>query len=166
MLNPATLLFIGFVLSWPFALLRLALGVALICTVVWYANRLDESNPLSHTEPRPAPIEDPHSSIQDVSAAWLRALWREVYTILSGYILIVLLLGAARAWLFAPTLTIANSGALGIVALALAGTLFVIPTAGEVPIIQTLVGLGMGIAPAAALLLTLPAISLPSVFIV
>jgi hypothetical protein len=39
----------------------------------------------------------------------------------------------------------------------------VIPTAGEVPIIQAMLSLGVGVGPAAALLMTLPPISLPSV---
>jgi uncharacterized membrane protein YraQ (UPF0718 family) len=47
-------------------------------------------------------------------------------------------------------------------ALAAAGTFFVIPTAGEVPIIQVLQQFGLGGAGAAALLITLPAVSLPS----
>jgi uncharacterized membrane protein YraQ (UPF0718 family) len=38
----------------------------------------------------------------------------------------------------------------------------VIPTAGEVPIIQVLQQFGLGAAGAAALLITLPAVSLPS----
>ncbi len=46
--------------------------------------------------------------------------------------------------------------------LAAVGTLFVIPTAGEVPIVQVLQHVGLGTAGAAALLLTLPAVSLPS----
>jgi len=43
-----------------------------------------------------------------------------------------------------------------------AGCLFVIPTAAEIPIIQTMMMAGMGTAPALALLITLPAVSLPS----
>lgn len=46
--------------------------------------------------------------------------------------------------------------------LAIAGTLFVIPTAGEIPIVQTLMALGLGVGPAAALLTTPPPVSLPS----
>ena len=40
--------------------------------------------------------------------------------------------------------------------------LFVIPTAGEVPIIQAMLTLGMGLGPAGALLMTLPPVSVPS----
>ena len=46
--------------------------------------------------------------------------------------------------------------------MALAGTLFVIPTAGEVPIVQAMLALGIASGPAAALIMTLPAISWPS----
>jgi len=78
------------------------------------------------------------------------------------YIVLVLLLGAARAWLF-PHIGPDIGNHLGwIIAFAVAGTLFVIPTAGEVPIIQAMLSLGMGVGPAAALLMTLPPISVPS----
>ncbi len=42
------------------------------------------------------------------------------------------------------------------------GCLFVIPTAAEIPIVQTMMLAGMGFAPALALLITLPAVSVPS----
>jgi uncharacterized protein len=51
-------------------------------------------------------------------------------------------------------------------ALAVAGTLFVIPTAGEIPIIQTMLSFGMGAGPAGVLLLTLAPVSLPSLVMV
>jgi len=73
---------------------------------------------------------------------------------------LVLLLGAARAWLF-PIVGPAD-GLQWIVPMAAAGLLFVIPTAGEVPIVQALLALGVGAGPAAALMMTLPPVSLPS----
>jgi uncharacterized membrane protein YraQ (UPF0718 family) len=164
-LNPAVLIFIAFVLSWQFALVRLAVGVALVLLIAWYANRAGGTQVVSCEAPAPAPIEQ-QASLAQLALAWLQAFWWEVYTILPGYIVIVLLLGAARAWLFAPTLTLANGGVLALLVLAIVGTLFVIPTAGEVPIIQTLMGLGMGAAPALALLVTLPTLSLPTTYIV
>lgn len=42
-----------------------------------------------------------------------------------------------------------------VVAMAVAGCLFVIPTAAEIPIVQTMMLAGMGTAPALALLMTL-----------
>ena len=168
-LNPATLLFIGFVLGWQFVGLRIAFGVILVFLVSYLASRFADRLPAQKSPPIDltlAPIEDPNRSIGSVVTAWFKELWIEMYSILPGYAVIVLLLGAARAWLFPPGLTIHASGIGAIAALSAIGTLFVIPTAGEVPIVQTLLHAGMGIGPAGALLLTLPAISLPSLFIV
>lgn len=50
--------------------------------------------------------------------------------------------------------------------LAFAGMLFVIPTAAEIPIVQTMMAFGLGTGPASALLVTLPAVSLPSLIMV
>lgn len=168
-LNPATLLFIGFVLGWPFVGLRIAFGVILVFLVSYLAAKFADRLPQQQNPPIEltlAPIEDPNRTVGSLLKAWFKELWIEVYTILPGYAVIVLLLGAARAWLFPPGLTLHASGAGAIVALSAIGTAFVIPTAGEVPIVQTLMHSGMGIGPAAALLVTLPAISIPSLFIV
>jgi uncharacterized protein len=167
-LNPATLVFVGFVLSWQFAALRLFFGILLVFVVAWYADRLTHGS-LAHeasSELALAPIEDPHRSFGGLISAWLKELWIEVYQLLPGYAIVVLVLGAARAWLFPTSLTIGAHGLPAIIALSAIGTAFVIPTAGEVPIIQTLLQHGMSVGPAAALLITLPAVSLPSLWIV
>ncbi len=82
------------------------------------------------------------------------------------YIVLVLLLGAARAWLFPHVGPEVGNGIGWILAFAIAGTLFVIPTAGEVPIIQAMLSLGVGVGPAGALLMVLPPISVPSLAMV
>lgn len=78
------------------------------------------------------------------------------------YILAVLVLGAARVWLFPHADGAVDNSLMWVIAMAVAGCLFVIPTAAEIPIVQTMMLAGMGIAPALALLMTLPAVSLPS----
>ena len=167
-LNPAVVIFMGFVLGWSFAVLRVVFGVALVALVAYvanqYAKRTDES--LTEHSIAVAPIEDAQRSPSSLVRSWFAELWVEIYTLLPGYVLIVLILGGLRAWLFAPGLTIHASGIGSITLLAAIGTLFVIPTAGEIPITQTLMHAGMGSGPATALLMTLPAISLPSLFIV
>lgn len=167
-LNPFTIVFIALVLSWQFAALRVAVGVLLVFGVAWLANRVagDAAAPRSPQLER-SPIEDPARSPRELGLAWLRVLWWELYSIVPGYVLIVLVMGAARAWLFQPGFTLGSAGGIGTtVAVAAIGTLFVIPTAAEVPIVQTLMHYGLGAAPAAALLITLPAISLPTLWIV
>ncbi len=163
-LNPAVLIFITGVLGWKFMLVRLIVGIALVFGAAMLANRVVADRVDIDVED--APIEDPHKSGLDMLVDWLKLLWWELYTIVPGYFVLVLLLGAARAWFFHPGLTLAGGSVLVLFALAVIGTLFVIPTAGEVPIVQTLMAFGLGAGPAATLLVTLPAISLPTLFIV
>jgi uncharacterized membrane protein YraQ (UPF0718 family) len=163
-LNPAVLIFITAVLGWHFMLVRLGVGLALVLGAAALANRLVTER--VDVQIDDAPIEDGRKGGLDLLRDWLKLLWWELYTIVPGYVAIVLLLGAGRAWLFHPGLTLAGGSVLAVVGIALIGTLFVIPTAGEVPIVQTLLAFGLRVAPAAALLVTLPAISLPTLYIV
>ena len=168
-LNPAVLLFIGFVLGWRYAAIRTVFGVAAVLSISYFAQRLDgngASAPVGFEDHPPSPIEQPGASFGTLAIAYARELWIEAYTILPGYAIIVCVLGAVRAWLFPPELTLHAAGITGILALSAIGTLFVIPTAGEIPIVQTLLAHGMSPGPAAALLVTLPAVSLPSLYIV
>ena len=84
------------------------------------------------------------------------------YGMLVFLVLAVLVLGAARVWLFPHADGAIDNTLMWVIAMAVAGCLFVIPTAAEIPIVQTMMLAGMGTAPALALLITLPAISLPS----
>jgi uncharacterized membrane protein YraQ (UPF0718 family) len=159
-LNPATLVFMGFVLGWQWTALRLALGLPMVVGLGWLAN--------SMTSPREA--KQAEASILALRATpqvapfrrWLAILGRMSLRLIPEYVVLVLLLGAARAWLF-PAIGPEIGNHIGwVLAFAVAGALFVIPTAGEVPIIQAMLSLGMGVGPAGALLMTLPPISLPS----
>lgn len=167
-LNPATLIFIGFVLGWQFAALRIFVGIALVFAAAFIGNSLMHARPNEEErfEVTLSPLESGPRTIGNMLRAWLRELWFEIRTILPGYIAIVLIVGGLRAWLFPPGVALHASGLLAVVVLSAFGTLFVIPTAGEVPIVQTLMHAGMGNGPAAALMMTLPAVSLPSLYIV
>ena len=104
----------------------------------------------------------PDTTDQPFLLAWARAFCRLAIRLIPEYLVLVFALGMTRAWFFpAMTPDIGHAAWLTPV-LAAAGTLFVIPTAGEVPIIQVLQQFGLGSAGAAALLITLPAVSLPS----
>ncbi|RAO74908.1 permease [Dyella jiangningensis] len=158
-LNPATLVFTGFVLGWHWTLLRTALGVPMVFGLGYLVNRMAHAHapavelPSLPAEPR---------SLAEVARRWLRLFVQMAARLIPEYVVIVLLLGAARAWMFPHVGPDIGNEWLWIAALALAGTLFVIPTAGEVPIVQAMLALGLGGGPAAALLLTLPPVSLPS----
>ena len=72
----------------------------------------------------------------------------------SGLYPAVLVLGAARVWLFPHADGAIDNTLMWVIAMAVAGCLFVIPTAAEIPIVQTMMLAGMGTAPALALLIT------------
>ncbi|CAM3181014.1 permease [Filibacter tadaridae] len=163
-LNPATLIFITFVLSWKFTLLRLLFGIVLTFGVSYLANRfvpnakqVDIDEIMKKTE-----VKETGSFM----SRWMKSLGSMMLYIIPAYILSVLLMGAVRVWLFPHVSEVSANTIFTIILFAIAGMLFVIPTAAEIPIIQTFMSFGLGGGPAAALLITLPSISLPSLLLV
>jgi uncharacterized membrane protein YraQ (UPF0718 family) len=161
-LNPATLVFIGFVLGWNWVALRLGLGLLMVFGLDNLVNRLP--GPEEAANANLASVADPPPA--GAFIRWMKILGLMAVRLLPEYIVLILLLGMMRAWLF-PQIGPDIGNQFGwIVLFAIAGTLFVIPTAGEVPIIQAMLALGMGAGPASALLMTPPPISIPSIVIV
>jgi uncharacterized protein len=161
-LNPAALIFMGFVLGWKWVGLRVAMGIPLVFGTGFLINYLAQSGDIAslRQQLRQA-VAESESRVPSIRS-WLTRFARLVWGLIPEYLILVLLLGAARAWLF-PTVGPAVGNELQwIVLMAGAGLLFVIPTAGEVPIVQAMLALGVGAGPAAALLMTLPPVSLPS----
>lgn len=75
------------------------------------------------------------------------------------------MLGVARVWLSPHADGAVNSMLLQVIVMAIVGCLFVIPIAAETPIVQTVVLVGMRTAPTLVLLITLPAMSVPSLIV-
>ncbi|WP_042460630.1 permease [Neobacillus dielmonensis] len=163
-LNPATLIFMTFVLSWKFTALRLVFGIILTFGVSYLANRFA---PSVNTADIDKMIEKTEKEANGSFAQrWAKSIGTMILYIVPTYFLSVLLMGAVRVWLF-PNISEASANSLiAVIGFAIAGMLFVIPTAAEIPIIQTFISFGMGGGPAGALLLTLPSISLPSLLLV
>lgn len=163
MINVATLIFMTAVLSWKFTLLRLVFGLIVTFGVSYVAGRMAGN------------VEVPQEKLEKTMPAetsaplwkrWLSSVWSMAIHLVPAYFVSVLVLGAARAWLF-PTLGDgALDGALLLLVFSIAGALFVIPTAAEIPIIQAFLALGVATAPTASLLVVLPALSLPSLLMI
>ncbi|WP_028682934.1 permease [Pseudomonas chlororaphis] len=160
-LNPATLVFMGFVLGWGFTALRLVAGIVLVLGVSLVAQRIARPEQLPEAAVE-AVVEASAANDGAFFSRWARSLWQLFWSTIPIYVLAVLVLGAARVWLFPHVEGAIGDSLLWLVPLAIVGTLFVIPTAAEIPIVQTMMTLGMGTGPAVALLMTLPSISLPS----
>ncbi|MGE9552674.1 permease [Erwinia amylovora] len=155
-LNPATLIFMGFVLGWQFAAIRLVAGVLMVPGIALLVQKLTPEQSVAKVLPVRKPEEKPFLR------RWIAALWRLFWNTIPLYVVAVLLLGAARVWLFPQADGMVSNTLFWVIAMAVAGCLFVIPTAAEIPIVQTMMMAGMGVAPGLALLMTLPAVSLPS----
>ncbi|MDX6020542.1 permease [Scandinavium sp. V105_16] len=161
LLNPATLVFMGFVLGWQFTLIRLAAGLATVLLVATLVQKWVKEP----TSTQPVPVDTPvDSNDSTFFARWGKTLWTLFWNTIPVYIVAVLVLGAARVWLFPHADGAVGNTLFWVIAMAVAGALFVIPTAAEIPIVQTMMLAGMGMAPGLALLITLPALSLPSLF--
>ncbi len=161
-LNPATLIFSGFVLGWKWTGLRLALGIPLVFGTGYLVGRLTGGGEAAalHTQLSRAIAE---SAPETPSIkGWLTRFARLVIGLIPEYLILVLILGGSRAWLFPIVGPAVGNDLQWIALMSAVGLLFVIPTAGEVPIVQAMLALGVGAGPAAALMMTLPPVSLPS----
>jgi uncharacterized membrane protein YraQ (UPF0718 family) len=147
LLNPATLVFMGFVLGWQFALVRLVAGLA---TVLIVATLVQKWVKEAATQPVAVPAAPSEAARDSFFSRWLRALWTLFWNTIPVYILAVLVLGAARVWLFPHADGAVDNTLFWVIAMAIAGCLFVIPTAAEIPIVQTMMLAGMGSARAGA----------------
>lgn len=165
-LNPATLVFIGFVLGWHWAAVRLLLGLLMVVGLAYLANRLNTA----HDDLGEVRVAEISSSLKygptDLLMRWVKIFSRMALFLLPEYIILIFLLGLVRAWLFPVIGAGIDNHLVWIVAFAVSGLIFAVPTAAEVPIIQGMLSLGMGVGPAGALLITLPPISVPSLAMV
>jgi len=164
-LNPATIVFMGLVLGWRWAALRIVVGLALVLGTAVMAQRLFGDKDVPEPAAK-AVTESAAADARPVIVRFIASLAGLAIRLIPEYAVIVFALGAARAFLF-PAISPSTGHAVWLVlVLAVTGTLFVIPTAGEIPIVQSFMKFGLGPAGAGALMLTLPAVSLPSLLMV
>ncbi|HET7328922.1 MAG TPA: permease [Nocardioidaceae bacterium] len=161
-LNPVVVVLAFFVLGWQWALLRAAVGVALIALVTLLVGT--RSVPTRQRALAP-PAEAAGEETGPLPLQLLRSFARLALRLLPEYVLLVVALGALRGLLFGEAISL-HGGLLAVVLFAVAGAVLPIPTAGEIPVVAALLVLGVSAPAAAALLITLPAISLPSALMV
>lgn len=173
LLNPAVLAFLAVVAPWQWTFTRLVVGLVLVVGGAALVARLTGDERADDDTTRALAGPDGDEPVVDrVDSAWLRrtavaylrALARLTIVLVPEYLVVVMLVGAFRGWLF--PIAGAGSGLLVVVLAAVVGTLVVIPTAGEIPILQGLAVAGLAAGPVGALLLTLPAVSLPGIAMV
>jgi uncharacterized protein len=109
--------------------LRLLFGIAAVLGLGLMANRMSSSEEAEAAERQLANVRQAPPGTNPF-ARWLAILARLAVWLIPEYIVLVLLLGAARAWLFPHAGPEIDNNLGWLLAFAVAGTLFVIPTAG------------------------------------
>jgi uncharacterized membrane protein YraQ (UPF0718 family) len=163
LLNPAVLVFLGLVAPWQWTVTRLVVGLGVVVLGSALVARVASGPVPEHLAA--AAAEEP-CRLADAPRRFVAALGRLVLWVIPEYLLVVVAIGAFRGWLFPLGGSVASWGVLAVLLAAVVGTLVVIPTAGEIPILQGLALAGFGAGPLGALLLTLPAVSLPAMVLV
>lgn len=161
-LNPAVLAFLALVAPWQWVVTRILVGAVLVFGATTLVARLAPSDP----SPAPVVATAEPFALAAAPARFLRTLARLCLTLLPLYFVMVFALGLFRGWLFPLDAGTVHWAVPEIFAAAALGTLVVIPTAGEIPILQALAAAGVGGGTIGALLITLPAISLASMAMV
>lgn len=161
LLNPAVLVFLFFVAPWQWTLTRAVVGVVTVIGVAVVVGLVTGAS----GQPAPTAIAPPANESGRAASRFVRSLLCLCLVLLPEYAIMVLVVGAFRGWLVTLTQP-PHRGLLIVVLAAIVGTLLVIPTAGEIPILQSLALLGVSSGPLGALLITLPAISVPGVAMV
>jgi uncharacterized membrane protein YraQ (UPF0718 family) len=122
------------------------------------------------TDPADGAAEAAEDDLRPLGVRFLAALGGLAVRLLPEYVLLVVALGALRGLLFplgAGLAGLHGAVVVGIVVLlAVAGTLLPVPTGAEVAVVAALLAAGVAPALAATLLITLPAVSLPSLLMV
>lgn len=160
LLNPAVLVFLLFVAPWQWALTRAVVGIAAVVGVGAAVALVTRAG-----QPAPDPVGGDGRRPAAPARRFVRALLRLALILLPEYAVIVLVLGAFRGWVLGLG-RLPHGGLLIVVLAAVVGTLVVIPTAGEIPVLQGLVLLGVSSGTLGALLITLPAVSVPGAVMV
>lgn len=159
LLNPAVLVFLALVLPWQYTLTRILFGALLVFAVAPLVSRL-----APHSAALDVPVAEPppELSARSTPVRYVRAVGRFLVILVPEYFVVVMAVGALRGWLFPFGHTATSWGVLAGLVAAAAGALLVIPTAAEIPIIVGLIALGFSPLVTGALLIALPALSLPS----
>lgn len=158
-LNPVVLVLCLAVLPWPWAVLRLAAGLAVVAAGIIAAGREERRPPALGDRPEPALATDESDGALPRRLA--RTLTAFGTRLLPEFLVVVFALGAFRSVLF-PTGDAMPAVAILVAALVIAGLLLPVPTGGEVAVVAAGLAAGMPAPAAAVLLVMLPMVSLPS----
>jgi len=169
-LNPAVLIFLALLAPWPWVAVRVALGLVLVVGVSALLGHLatpreSAALPSGAAAAVESVLDDPEPepTVAQLPGRLLRSFARLAVVLVPEYLLVVFLVG-----LVGPPLShaLGHGGALAVLVAGAVGMLLVLPTGGEIPVVLGLAAAGASAGVLGALLLALPALSLPSILMV
>jgi len=165
LLNPAVLVFLFLVAPWQWGVTRLVVGLAVVIAASLLADEVSRRRATADTGP--VAIDDaPPPRLAELPGRFVASLWRIGRVLVPEYALVVLLVGGFSGWLARFTELTGTGGLVALLVGAAVGTLLVVPTGGEIPVMMGLAALGASAGILGVLLITLPALSLPSMVMV
>ncbi|QIR68832.1 permease [Kocuria sp. KD4] len=162
LLNPAVLVFLGLTVPWPFVTTRVVVGIAVVLIAAVLVSRRFSTVEVETPEALPA---DPQTWGEMLSR-FGRALGRYLLILVPEYVLLVVLVGFFSGWLSDFAALNQHAGPLALLLVGVIGAALVIPTGGEIPVVVGLTAAGASHGVAGVLLITLPALSIPSIVMV
>lgn len=169
-LNPAVLVFLFLVAPWQFGVVRAVVGLAVVVGGTVLVTRLASRGRPDGHRPLPPELASPGPSdpvrFSQFPGRFARSLLQLAVTLIPAYVLVLFILGYLSGWLSDFSGLDARLGIAAVLVCAVVGTLLVIPTGGEIPVVLALTAAGVGAGSAGALLITLPALSAPSMIMV
>lgn len=180
LLNPAVLVFLALTLPWQLVAVRAVVGVVLVvgaavaaAAVAGRVRGSDEPEPeVSPGRTRsswlgaPPGAEGDATQVRELPLRFARTLARYVLVLVPEYLVLVLLTGWLSGWLSDFAGLDRAAGPVALLVVGLVGAALVIPTGGEIPVVAGLVAAGAGFGVVGVLLITLPALSIPSILMV
>ena len=168
-LNPAVLVFLGLLAPGSWVVVRVVLGVLLVFGFSALVGHLVSRRTAGPGGDLPA-ADRAVAAAADEPLAWgeipgrlLRSFARLAVVLVPEYLLVVFLVA-----LFSAPLgrVLGHGGLVAVLVAAVVGTVLVLPTGGEIPILLGLAAAGASAGVLGALLIALPAVSLPSAVMV
>lgn len=180
LLNPAVLVFLALTLPWQLVAVRAVVGVVLVVGAAVAAAAVagrargaalpDREIAVGRTRGlwlgAAAGAEADATQVRDLPLRFARTLARYVVVLVPEYLVLVLLTGWLSGWLSDFAGLDRAAGPVSLLVVGLVGAALVIPTGGEIPVVAGLVAAGAGFGVVGVLLITLPALSIPSILMV
>jgi hypothetical protein len=170
LLNPAVLVFLFLVAPWQFGVVRIIVGVAVVIGGSVLVTRLSGTESPDRDRPLPPELRSPGDPdpvrLSQFPARFARSLLRIALVLIPVYLVVLYVMGLVSGWLSDFSGLDARLSIAAVLVCAVIGTLLVVPTGGEIPVVLALTAAGVGAGSAGALLITLPALSVPSMVMV